>query len=101
MRQLTPSKGTNRARKARRCPTCNRHLRLKAKRCAFCTFTISAEVEDQARVTQRAAAKAASRKAKYEKKLVRIKCLTEDAEARATAEADKANPEETEAASAP
>jgi hypothetical protein len=84
-----------RAKKARRCPTCNRRLRRNATRCAFCSFTVADEDAAKVKAQWRAAANQTRRAEKNKARLEALAFFVQDAEDRNTI------PEETEAAEAP
>jgi hypothetical protein len=89
MRHQPTPKG-HRAKKARRCPLCNRRLRYNAKRCAFCTFTVAAEDTQKQAAAERAAANQARRAAKTKAHLEAIAWLVQDATDRLDALHDEA-----------
>lgn len=83
MRHLPTPKGL-RAKKAPRCPLCNRRLRRKAKRCAFCTFTVAAQDAQKQAASERAAVRRTKRAAKTQVHLEAITWFVEDATTRQT-----------------
>jgi hypothetical protein len=85
-----PTPRGHRAKKARRCPQCNRRLRRAAKRCAFCTFTVADETARKQTAAERAAANRADRAAKNKARLEALAWFVQDATDRLDALHDEA-----------